>query len=78
MNNYPINPATSLKLMEIALDLQGIQSDTLFTRMIFGALKTGRVAGIVKEIYYQSKDNRDAVSDIVGEKTLLKIEKLFV
>lgn len=77
MQTFPSNPGTSLRLAEIAIMLEGIQSNSIFAESIFSALRAGRVKEIVKEIYEQSKDNRGLVSFIVGEKTLQKIESLW-
>lgn len=76
MTTFPPNPAVSLKLMEIGFDLEHVSDSTIFGHSIHHAVKCGNVKGIVKEIYEQSKDNRDSVSDIVGEKALRKIESL--
>lgn len=78
MTTYPANPAKSLLLAEIAIQLEGIQSDSFFAESIFIAIRRNSPANeIVQMIYDQSKDNRPLVSHIVGEKVLLKIEKYF-
>lgn len=76
MITFPHNPARALKVMEIGFDLEHVNDSTIFGASIHTAVKQGKVKQIINEIYDQSLDNRNAVSDIVGEKTLCKIEKL--
>lgn len=78
MNTFPRNPARSLQLMDISFDLAGITSESIFALSIRQAIQAGRVAQIVDEIYHQTQDNRPLVCDIVGYKTVQKIEKLYL
>lgn len=64
-------------LIEIAALLEDMPYDSIFAMSIHFALKEGRIKEAVKEIHEQSKDNRPLVSHIVGEKTLVKVEKYF-
>jgi hypothetical protein len=75
-NNFPTNPATSLKIMDIAIDLESLNGSSEFCRCMRNAVLAGKVKEAIKEIYEQSVSNRDVVSDMVGEKTLRKIEAL--
>jgi hypothetical protein len=75
-NNFPTNPATSLKIMDISIDLESVDGTSIFGHCIREAVNAGKVKQAIKEIYEQSLDNRDSVSDVVGEKTLRKIEAL--
>lgn len=77
MITFPYNPARALKVMEIGIDLESVEDSTIFGCAIHEAVKRNKIKQIMNEIYQQSKDNRNAVSDIVGEKTLRKIEKFY-
>lgn len=77
MITHTTSPQKSLLLLEIFLLLEDMPYGSIFAMSIHLALNEGRIKEAVKEIYEQSKDNRPLVSHIVGEKTLVKVEKYF-
>jgi hypothetical protein len=74
--SFPTNPMTSLLIADIAVQLQYIPNNSFMGI----AIKEGareRPKDCIKMVREQALDNRTLISDIVGEKLLQKIEKLF-
>lgn len=74
-NTFPSNPARSLKVMMIAIDLQHIEHDSLFAKAVRDGAKA-RPAEAVRMVYDQAKDNYPMTCDIVGYKLVDKIIKV--
>lgn len=76
MTTFPHNPARALKIMEIGIELELVNGATSFGQYIHQGVKEGKVMQAIQEIYEQSLNHRNSVADIVGNETLIKIEKL--
>lgn len=80
MNTFPYNPATALIIAEICTQLQYLNGEG----MVYDAIRTGAKENpkecikMIHEQSIQAPSIRNRLSDMIGEKLMVKIEKLFV
>ena len=67
----------SMKVLKISCDLHDVSDKTLFGSCILNALRVNQpIKTIIREIQEQAKDNRQMVSEVVGEELLKEIESV--
>lgn len=80
MTTFPTNPATALIIAEICSELQYLNGEGL----VYDAIRTGAKENpkecikMIHEQAIQAQSIRNRLADMIGEKTMRKIENLFV
>lgn len=77
MTTFPRNPAHSLLIADLSVQLQHIPNNSFIGIAVKTSAKENPVE-CIRMVQSQSRDNRLLMSDVIGEKLLRKIENLEV
>lgn len=78
MTTFPINPALSLKVADIAIQLQHITQQSIMADAIREGAATKPKESILMIYEQMTSGNEDAIANVIGWRLTDKIKSLFI